>query len=275
MTRSATKLHIAQPALTKSIHKLEDELGVKLFASKGRGIMLTEYGHYLREKVEPMLSNLDSIVDEIKQIEKETATTIHLNVHAASAIITEAVIQFQKENKNINFQFSQGMEDDLYNIDISTKLFYQVPDNEYETTYVLSEKIFLAVPVKHKLSNLDNVRLSDLSGESFISLMGSKELRWICDQFCHHAGFEPKIVFESDSPAVVQNMIAANMGIGFWPEYTWGKVNQNNIKLIEISEPVCQRDIIIKMNTDRLTVTSEKFYNFLIDYCTKVKDGDV
>ena len=51
VTRSAEKLHIAQPALTKSIHKLEEQLGVALFKHKGRNIMLTEYGCFLPKQL--------------------------------------------------------------------------------------------------------------------------------------------------------------------------------------------------------------------------------
>ena len=47
MTKAAKELHIAQPALTKSIHKLEQELGIPLFSPSGRNIKLTLYGQYL------------------------------------------------------------------------------------------------------------------------------------------------------------------------------------------------------------------------------------
>lgn len=46
MTNSAKNLHISQPGLSQAIYRLEESLGVPLFASKGRNIVLTEYGHY-------------------------------------------------------------------------------------------------------------------------------------------------------------------------------------------------------------------------------------
>ena len=59
-------------------------------------------------------------------------------------------------------------------------------------------------------------------------------------------------------------MIAANMGIGFWPEFTWGSAEGENVRLLKIEEPVCRRDIIINYNrnkTDHHNVV--EFYEFL------------
>ena len=51
ITKAAEELHVAQPALTMTIHRLERELEVPLFGSKGRNIVLTEYGKYFYEKL--------------------------------------------------------------------------------------------------------------------------------------------------------------------------------------------------------------------------------
>ena len=92
ITKSAQKLHIAQPALSQSIRRLETELRVPLFASKGRNIVLTEYGKYLKEKLQPVIEELDSIPSQLQTMAKLESETIHLNVLAASTLVTEAII---------------------------------------------------------------------------------------------------------------------------------------------------------------------------------------
>ena len=274
ITKSAQKLHIAQPALSQSIHRLEKELRVPLFVSKGRNIVLTEYGKYLKQKLEPVLTELDSIPGQLQTMAKLESDTVHINVLAASTLVTEAIIEYKKKRSEVNFQVLQSSADQLYDIGIRTKLFYQL-DKESDSTFVCTEKIYLAVPSSHKLAAGNSIRLAEAADEGFISLMGSRQLRLICDRYCQHAGFSAKIIFESDSPAAVRNMIAANMGIGFWPEFTWGKLDTDKVKLLEIGEPLCRRDIIIdyKLNkTDSSTVTD--FFDFFTDFCRK-KSKDV
>ena len=274
ITKSAQKLHIAQPALSQSIHRLEKELRVPLFVSKGRNIVLTEYGKYLKQKLEPVLTELDSIPGQLQTMARLESDTIHINVLAASTLVTEAIIEYKKKRSEVNFQVLQSSADQLYDIGIRTKLFYQL-DKESDSTFVCTEKIYLAVPSSHKLAAGNSIRLAEAADEGFISLMGSRQLRLICDRYCQHAGFSPKIIFESDSPAAVRNMIAANMGIGFWPEFTWGKLDTDKVKLLEIEEPLCRRDIIIdyKLNkTDSSTVTD--FFDFFTAFCRK-KSKDV
>ena len=100
--------------------------------------------------------------------------------------------------------------------------------------------------------------------------MGSREFRLICDTFCNKSGFGPKIIFESDSPAAVKNMIAANIGVGFWPEYSFGKIDNEHIKLTEIKNPNCHRNIIINYNSYSANNNcSYNFYSFLINYFSK------
>ena len=121
MTQSAQKLHIAQPALTQSIHRLEKELGVPLFLPKGRNIVLTEYGKYLQEKLTPIIAVLEGIPEQLRTMDNLENETIHLNVLAASSLVTEAIIEYKKNNPNVNFKVLQNDESKLYDVQVGTR----------------------------------------------------------------------------------------------------------------------------------------------------------
>ena len=162
ITKSAEKLHIAQPSLTQAIHRFEENVGVPLFVSKGRNIMLNEYGKYLQKKLIPIIDELDKIPEELKTMAKLSNETIHLNVLAASTLITEAIIEFKKERGNINFQLLQNNQSELYDIEITTKMFYQANREERTNEYVCKEKIFLAVPNNNKYKEITAVNNTNL-----------------------------------------------------------------------------------------------------------------
>ena len=267
MTASAERLHIAQPALSQAIRRLEKELGVPLFAPKGRNIVLTPYGKYLQQQLIPLMQQLDKLPEMLRTMAQLECETVHLNVLAASALVTDAVIQYQNAHGDLNFQLLQNDCSDIFDIEIAARLSQQAKPEQARDQFVCTEKIFLAVPNNEKYAGRNSIRLEEVAGEGFISLMGSKQFRPICDKFCRQAGIRPNIIFESDNPAAVKNMIAANLGIGFWPEFTWGKLDTGRVRLLEIDTTRCSRDIVITLNRNKADNSRvEAFFAFLKAY---------
>lgn len=267
ITNSAKKLHIAQPSLTQAIHRLEEDLGVPLFIAKGRNIVLTEYGKYLRKKLMPIINEIDALPEKLHVMAKLADKTIHLNVLAASALVTDAIIEYKKGHEDINFQLLQDSQDNLHDIEITTKASDSVENTNYTlelNKFICHEKIYLAVPNNKRFAGISSIDLKDMVDEGFISLAGSKQFTAICEKFCQVLGVKPKIIFESDNPTAVKNMIMANMGVGFWPEFTWGSVDKEHVKLLEIEGALCQRDIVISYNLNKQDNSNViEFFEFL------------
>ena len=194
ITKSAEMLHIAQPALTKSIKSLEEELGVPLFAKSGRNIVLTQCGRYFEERLEPLIASLDSLPHEVRRMAEREGETVRICVQSASMPVTEAVVNFRREHPSVNFQITREMTDGLYDIIVTTKMpSSPLPAGKSE---VIDEEIFLAVPALPEFRGRDSIELAELRDRGFVSLIGSRYLRVICDRFCHTAGFEPDVIRE-------------------------------------------------------------------------------
>ena len=89
ITKAANSLHIAQPALSQSIKRLEMELGVKLFERKKGGIVLTNSGKLLVEELKPIMKSLDNLPKKLSDTARKQNQTIRLNVLAASVLVTK------------------------------------------------------------------------------------------------------------------------------------------------------------------------------------------
>ena len=269
LTATAEKLHVAQPALTQSIHRLEKELGVPLFAPKGRGIVLTPYGRFLLRRLTPALETLDRVPAELAAMADRERTTIHMNVLAASTLVTDSIIAYKREERHINFQLFQAGEMDVCDISVSTR-FPERDPAPAENVCVFSEPIFLAVPEQGRYGSLRSIRLADAAGEEFVCLAGSKQFRSICDAFCARAGFRPRVIFESDSPFAVRNLIGAGMGVGFWPGFSWGRLDTTGMLRLPISDPACSRDLVVTrggVKDDDIEV--RRFFAFLRDFVAR------
>ena len=266
ITKSAEKLHIAQPSLSQSIKRLENELGVPLFAARGRNIVLTEYGRFLRDRLEPLIKRLDALPEQMREMADPEQTTIRLHVTAASLIVTEGIIEYRRRHEKTNFQFLLNEDASLFDVSIEGRTA-ALSGTEQENAFSLNEKIFLAVPNSPRFAAYTRVRLQDFRNAPFISLIARTQFRQMCDHFCAESGFSPHIAFESDSPDTVRNMISAHMGVGFWPAFTWGRPRSDGMRLLEISDPVCRRSIVIRLQKNRIDSRAvEDFYSFLCDY---------
>ena len=267
ITRSAERLHIAQPSLSQSIKRLEAELGVPLFSTRGRNIVLTEYGKFLKEKLEPLMQRLDALPEQLQAMADPEQTTICLHVTAASLIVTEAIIEYRRMHEKVNFRFLLGDEAHMYDVSIEAEHGLRPQAMSQENSFTCNERIFLAVPDVDRFRRLTHVRLEDFRDASFISLNSGHPFWQICDRFCAEAGFAPRIAFESDSPDTVRNMIAARMGVGFWPAFSWGKLQPGRARMLEIIEPQCRRSIVIRLQRNRMdSRVVEDFFSFLGDF---------
>lgn len=265
MTKAAEEIRIAQPALTKAIHTLEDELGVPLFEKSGRNIRLTVFGRHLKARLDGVFPVLDRIPAELTVLKQEKMNTVRLNVLAASTMVTGAVISYKKEHPHTIFELTQSEEETDCDISVITDNCTVKQSLPIKEEYRMDERIDLAVPTGSPLSSLSSIALEQVRDEEFIILAGSRPFREICDSFCARAGFKPRISFESDSLIAVQNSIGAGAGIGFWPEHSWCGAPTGDTRLLTISEPPCKRTLVFRLHeTARRSDAAERFFAHLV-----------
>lgn len=246
MTKAAASLQIAQPALSQAIHRLEEELGVLLFERKGRNIELNEAGKLLQNRLIPILCALDQIPEEVKMGQYVASHTIHLKLLAASSLITNRIIAYRALHPDVNFQLYQSDTHADYDLCVTAVRSDMVPAEKDDISVMLNEDLYLAVPAASRYGTRTSICLSETMNDGYICLAGSRPIRQICNSYFAEADFKPNVIFESDTTESVRNLIAAGLGIGFWPQYSWGPLSTAHVVLLPIADQVCQRSVIIK-----------------------------
>lgn len=269
MTNTAKQLHIAQPALTQSIHRLEQELGVSLFERAGRGIRLSPAGAYIRDRVKPAMETLENVARDVQLFQQGEQGVVRVGVHAASGVAIDGIAAYSELNPHVSFEITQDERERHRDVIVTTitPRGSSTVENAVEKT-PFSERIGIVVPASSTLG--DTASLADFANERFIALAGSRRFREVCDTFCARRAFTPHIAFESDNPLVVKKMIGLGLGVGFWPDHSWGDLDPKSCRLVHLQEPEFTRDVIVA-KTSRCTPDSEaqRFYDFLLDYVAK------
>lgn len=271
VTRAAEEIHIAQPALTKAIKQLEEELGAPLFYKKGRNIYLTVFGEYLKTKLEGIFFQLDSIRTELEDLKQERCNTVKLNVLAASVSVTDAVVNYKKRHPEVIFQMKRDASETDCDISVADGISDLSCLSAFEKKTVMEEEIYIAIPNDSRYAQKERIALEELREEGFVYLAGSRAFHEVCERFFIRAGFKPRISFESDSLIAIRNVIGAHAGVGFWPAYSWGK-STGEVALLPISEPKCERELVIGLHRSPVpSPSAQEFYEYLVRYMTRLK----
>jgi DNA-binding transcriptional LysR family regulator len=279
MTRAAEELGIAQPALSQTIARLEEELGVPLFDRPGRNIRLNHFGRAYIQRVERIFEELAQGRRELNDLAEGRQGQIELALSAATHLLPDLLSAFRKDHPAIHFQLSQHQDTTVTNMVLQlTRGVYDfwissppLQQPGISSVALLTEDILLAFPSTHPLARRPQIRLHEVAEEPFISLKSGQSLRQLTDSFCQQAGFRPRIVFESDEPSTIRGLIRAEQGIAFVPAISWRGSVGPAVMHVTVSEPKCQRTIGLAWLTGRhLSMAAQQFRQFVIDYFARL-----
>jgi DNA-binding transcriptional LysR family regulator len=272
VTHAAETLSISQSALSRSIARFEDEIGVPLFERQGRSIRLNKYGHIFLKHVDNMMQEFDEGKQEIKELLDPDKGEVSLGfLHTLSTShIPDLLASFRAYYPKINFRLGQGP---------SHYLIDQLQVGEFDLCLIAPmeikspiawrklwhEELFVIVPKDHKYANRKNITLEEIADESFIHLKEGFSLRITIEQLFNEVGITPKITFEGEEADTVAGLVAAGLGVSILPNLKG--TDQSKISQIPVNSPKCQRTIGIAWVEGRyLSPATEKFKQFVLDH---------
>jgi DNA-binding transcriptional LysR family regulator len=273
MTRAAQLLSISQSALSRSISRLEEELGVPLFDRLGRSITLNRYGKLFLKRVQNMLKEYDEAKLELQNaldIEAGEITVGFLHT-LGSHLIPDLIGAFRAESPKIRFQLNQSNTSSLVQQLIHGSIDLCLLSSPNDTNIPLewkelwSEELFVFVPAHHRLADRESIFLKEIADEPMISFKNGYGLRKIIDQFCMEAGFTPRIAFEGEEVPTVAGLVAAGLGVTLIPDVRG--LNPHHLVKIRVNSPECRRIIGVAWIKERyLSPPATRFLQFIMDY---------
>ncbi len=236
---AAGNLHLSQPALSISIKKLEEELGLSLFVREGRSLVFTDEGRRILPLVEKMISYETEIMEVCRDSERK-ACELKIKVKAAQPFISNVISQFHHDYPDINIILMyRGSGDETPDIIIDAQAA-----NPYEyisadeggraghRDVVFMEEIVIALPrilcpVKPRSMGLDEILDYQLIGINRDYSLGIIE-----DYYSKLYGLNLRHSIICDNPSVMTSLLSSGTGIAFVPAKTWMLQNNPSINLI-------------------------------------------
>lgn len=248
MSRAAQTLHITQPALSKSISLLEENLGVSLFDRNGRSIKLNRYGKFFLERAEFMLKEYEMAKEDLLNLVSPGQGVVSIGfMHTLGLeVIPQLMAAVQKVYPQMKIQLTQSNSSTILSKlevgELDLCLISSLDTNKdlvWEKLW--EEELFLIVPENHKLAEKKQVNLIDFAYEPFISIKKGNTLRKSVDDLYKQEGFELNIAFEGEEVHTITGLVESGLGVSLIP-YIKG-LEQYKIRLLKVNASNCRREI--------------------------------
>ncbi|MHA6533357.1 LysR family transcriptional regulator [Paenibacillus sp. BAC0078] len=271
-SRAADKLHIAQPSLSQQLSKLEKELGVLLFQRNTSSVELTHAGEKFVEQAQIIIDAVELLRQEMSDISQLRSGRVVVGSMPITGahLLPHVLPVFKQKYAEVEITL---LEDSSMNLEKLTasgqtdlsllSLPLEIPTLAYEV--LGEERIDLAVPPEHRLASRSaagiRTTLEELKDEPFIVLKEGQGFRKMTVELCREAGFEPRIVFESNNMETVQSLVAAGMGVTLVPHFIARAPRSEFVPVyLPLAEPVPSRTLVVAYRRGRyLSKAAEAF----------------
>ncbi|GCE28336.1 LysR family transcriptional regulator [Dictyobacter alpinus] len=278
MTKAAEELSIAQPSLSKTIRRLEKEVGVPLFDRQERSLQLNQFGKAFLEHVEAIFYELEEGQRKVRDMAGLEQGEVSL-IATSLPWIPDLLQHFKALHPSIRFrlsqcpltQISQQLETGAYDFGfLSTPLVK--PGIQWRT--LLTEEIFLVVPSTHRLAGQKHIALREVAHEAVVIEKVGSGLRDLIDTFCQQAGITLSIPYEIDEPATLYGFVKAGLGVGFTPALMKKQANEQTLACIHLTNPTCERTLGIAWQEKHyLSQPALAFRQFVMKYFTNLEQA--
>ncbi|MCP2342392.1 LysR family transcriptional regulator [Actinomadura rupiterrae] len=222
LSRAAEELHVAQPSLSRSIARLEGELGTPLFDRAGR-LRLNDAGRLFRDHVERALGELDAGRRAVAESTGEGFGTVRL-ASETFLTLTGPLAAFKRAHPDIEVELRQLPAEEMarrlraQEVDLCVSS-QPIPAEGLQPVRLFDDPVGVGVSADHPLADRASVRVEELAAEPFIATSAGHWQRRLLDRLFAARDLTPKIVCEVDEPSAIAELIGAGLGVALVPGF--------------------------------------------------------
>ena len=227
-TRAALRLRIAQPALSRQIKAVENEIGEPIFERQSRGVALTEAGRVFIASARVVLTEAEAAIHKARRAGRGELGVLRIGFTASASFnpfVTGAIRDFRTGYPDVEVELVEEATSSLLARFTAGRLdvaFMRPAPGEVDhliSQHAVTEPLVVAMPSGHRLASRRTLPLQSLSEDAFI-LYPRSNGRGLFDLIvtaCQRAGFSPKILQVAPQLTSVVNLVATGIGVSIVP----------------------------------------------------------
>ena len=258
-TRAAESVHIAQPAVSQQIRRLEEEIGMALVERTTRRVTLTDAGELLVVRARRILTELDAAKTELQALSGMYAGHVTIGaMHTMGPVdLSLALALFSERHPNVRFTVREHSSEEMaemLRVDGLDLAFLSVTEriesHGLGLHQLVSEELVVLLPRSHPLGQRHQVRMAELADEQFISFRAGARLRELLFAAGREAHFEPHVTVESNESQRVRRLVSRGLGVAILPRSD-AEGPGADVAVATLSEPALRRDITLAWREGR------------------------
>lgn len=277
--RGAAKLHIAQPALSRQIRDLEQDIGTELFVRSSQGVTLSPAGKVLLAEVDRLLPQIELAKDMAMRAGMGQFGVLRIGLSSAAARMRFLISAFAaagRRNPDVTYQLRLVTSDDqlaaMRRDDIDVGLLYRrgpLPANvRYRDLRV--DRYVLVVPDGHRLTKLRKVRLADLEDEKFIFMARSTRPITYDELMtaCLKGGLSPQIGLElhGESEGITMNLVAEGLMLAFYNSAMSARCSADGVTFLTVEDLDINLNLAAMWTTERESNAVHDFVDLVVEH---------
>ena len=267
--RAAEVLHVSQPALSKAIMKLEEELGARLFDRVGKRIYLNNKGRVFLEGVEKSLRALGETTLLLSESADSAQSSLNVGVFGPQAAAMDCVARFMQANPRVRITFEARQHSSSSHVMRDFDLVFFPADASFgELAGIPYERnrTRICVPASHPLAGAGSVDLIQFRDEPFIFVNTTAGMYERSFKMCIDSGFSPWVRAITTSGAAQMRFIQEGLGVGF-VDTSRVRAGRGSTAILDLNLPLSEEALCFGCRPVRmLSSTARRFLEFTFDF---------
>jgi DNA-binding transcriptional LysR family regulator len=256
-TRASRALRLTQPAISKVVLGMEEELGTPLLVRERRRLRLTDAGQVVLARAQGILDAMRVMEEEVQELGDLRRGRLRIGTPpiVGVAFLPPLLAAFHAAYPGIALELREEGSHQIeelvraHELDVGAVVL-PTDETAFDTLPFVRDQLRAVLHPSHPLAHRRSVTLSELAGTPFVLYRPEFALHGHILEACHRCGFQPTVVSESSHWDFIVAMVASNIGLALLPVTVCRLLDRRQVRSVRLSDPVIPWDVALVWRRD-------------------------